>query len=131
MGNIAKLEGLMDAYPNAYEDDKGTIWVSKEAADTADWTYEHGDAFLEGILGLSWAEAEECFIEAQKIRRHREWWKSHPRIRDAWWWIRCHWGFTSMLLSTVWRDWHGRITPSLAWTLAGDMWLRGGRSKKC
>ena len=42
-------DDLMAAYPMAFEDDHGTIWISQQCADYADWTYEHGDAFLGDI----------------------------------------------------------------------------------
>lgn len=52
-----KVNELMQAYPEAFEDELGWIWTSREAAGRADWTYSNGDMFLEELLGYSWSEA--------------------------------------------------------------------------
>lgn len=116
-------------YPEAYEDDLGTVWVNKAAADAGklefDSNFAHGDAFLDDILGWSMAEAIENWAGCQKIAKRKAFWKAHPILRDLWWFLLRHYRFTAMFLGTVWREWHGvRISWSLAWQLAGDLWLR-------
>src|ERR1700743_1175471 len=115
-------------YPEAYEDECGTVWVSKAAADAGkvefDSDFANGDAFLNDVLGWSMAEAIENLAECEKIARRKAFWGTHPRLHDTCWFILRHYRFTSMFLGIVWRDWHGRISWSLAWKLAGDLWLR-------
>jgi hypothetical protein len=115
---------LLEKYPAAYEDEKGTIWASQQAAKSADWTYKHGDAFLEGILGWDWANAEENFVSCQREDKRREFWKSHPYLRDTFWFVLRWYRALAMFCGTVGRDWYGRIGPSLAWQLASDLWLK-------
>jgi hypothetical protein len=124
------ITSLLSEYPDAFEDDKGTIWTSQKAAQDADWTYKHGDAFLENILGWGWINALENYDYCLRERRRKAFWKAHPRLRDTVWFLRCWYGALALFCGTVGRDWEGRISPSLAWTLASDLWLRGGRSKK-
>ena len=116
--------GVKQVYPEAYEDEKGTIWTSKQAADAADWTWEHGDGFLSEVLGWSWEDAEENLILCQSEAKRKEFWRAHPHLRKMVWFTRRRWGFTAMFLSTVWRDWYGRISWSTAWQIASDVWLR-------
>lgn len=112
-------------YPEAFEDDCGTVWVSKQAAEAADWTYEHGDAFLAGILGWSMVEALDNFAECQRGAKRRAFWTAYPRLRDTWWFLLRHYRFASMFARTVWRDFYGvRISWATAWKIAGDLWLR-------
>lgn len=111
-------------YPEAYEDECGTVWVNKAAAEAADWTYAHGDAFLGEVLGWSMADALENWEGCKKLAKRRAFWKAHPHLRDAWWFVLRRYRFTNMFLSTVWRDWYGRISWSTAWQMAGDLWLR-------
>lgn len=116
---------FQEQYPNAYEDDFGTIWTSPEAAGKADWEFVRGgDAFMGEILGWSWVEAEENFLECQRLAKRKAFWRAHPRFRDFWWFVLRHYRFVSMFSSTVWRDWEGRISWSTAWTLASDLWLK-------
>lgn len=115
---------LLDKYPAAYEDEKGTIWISEQAAESADWTYENGDAFMENILGWDWADAEENFLSCQRQEKRRAFWSAHPRLRCALWFIRRWYGALSLFFRTVWRDWYGRISWSTAWKIASGIWLR-------
>lgn len=115
---------MSDVYPNAYEDDKGTIWTSREMAEEADWTYAHGDAFMEEILGWSWEDAEENFVLCQFEAKRKEFWRKHSHLRTVLWFLKRRWRFTALFLSIVWRDWYGRISWSTAWTISRDLWLR-------
>ena len=54
---------LLEKYPNAYEDDKGTIWVSQQAAESADWSYKNGDA------GHMWIEKQIKGLFREMMRR--------------------------------------------------------------
>lgn len=111
-------------YPEAYEDECGTVWVNKAAEEAADWTYEHGDAFLENVLGWSMAEAIENWEGYQKLAKRRAFWAAHHWLRDTLWFVQRRYRFTEMFLSTVWRDWYGRISWSTAWAMSRDLWLR-------
>lgn len=111
-------------YPEAFEDDKGTVWTCKAAADPADWDLVHGDAFMEDILGWSLAEAEENYALSVQIEAQKAFWRSHPRLRAFCEFVRRRCGFTSLFLRTVWRDFYGRISWATAWKIAGDLWLR-------
>lgn len=116
---------LRDKYPDAYQDDNGTVWVSQHAAKSADWTFSKGDGFMEDILGGSWTDAEENFASCQRANKRKEFWNVHPRLWAILWGIRCWYGALSLFLRTVWRDWHGhRIPWSTAWEMASDLWLR-------
>jgi hypothetical protein len=115
---------LKEKYPDAYEDDRGTIWVSRQDAEAADWTYKHGDAFMENILGWHWEDAEANYLSCRARDKRRAFWKAHPRLRYILWFIRCWYGALSLFSRTVWRDWYGRISWSTAWQLASDLWLR-------
>lgn len=121
MSNIGTLR---DKYPHAFEDDKDTIWVSREACEAADWTYKHGDAFLDDILGWDWQNAEENFTISQREAKRKAFWKAHPRLRSTCWFLRSWYGALAMFAGTVGRDYYGRITPALAWRLASDLWLK-------
>jgi hypothetical protein len=113
------------AYPDAYECETGAIWTSEEAYSKADWTYDSGDAFLEEVLGSSWQDAKENYASYMREKERKRFWKSHPRMRDAWWFVRRWAGAISMFFGTVFREWNEvRITPSLAWELASIVWLR-------
>ena len=115
---------ILDKYPNAYEDDRGTIWVNQQAAESADWSFGFGDAFLDNILGWSWQDALDNFDECQRRDDRRAFWTSHPRLRSLLWfltrWSRALWMFSRI----VWRDWYGRISWSTAWEISRDLWLR-------
>ena len=115
---------LREKYPDAYEDDHGTIWVSQQAAESADWTYEHGDAFIDDILGYDWENADENLLHLQRQDKRKAFWKAHPVLRDVFWFIRSRYGFLSLFSRTVWRDWYGRISWSTAWSISRDIWLR-------
>lgn len=115
---------LLEKYPDAFEDDKGTIWSSRQAAEAADWTYEHGDAFLDEILGWDWENAEENLVLCLREEKRKKFWKSHPHLRDVLWFLRRWYGALSLFSRTVWRDWYGRVSWSTAWTIASDVWLR-------
>lgn len=121
---MTNRDALMAKYPQAFEDEKGNIWVSEESCLSADWTYAHGDAFLEGILGWDWDNAVENFIYAEALRRKREFWRRHPILRRMWRFLWTRYHFVSMFSRTVWRDWYGRISWSLAWKLSSDLWLK-------
>lgn len=114
---------LLEKYPDAYEDEKGTIWISQQAAQDADWTYENGDAFLEGILGWGWGNAEENFAFCQREAKRRAFWKAHPWLRAVCLFVRQRWRFVSLFSRTVWRDWYGRISWSTAWKISKDIHL--------
>lgn len=112
-------------YPEAYEDECGTVWVNKAAADAADWMY--GDGFLENVLGWSMAEAIENWAGAQKIARRKAFWAAHYVLRRIVWFVWGWWGALGMFLRIVWRKWEDdmpRISWSAAWQMAGDLWLR-------
>jgi hypothetical protein len=112
---------LREMYPQAFEDERGTIFVSEDAAKSADWTYEHGDAFLEDVLGWSWADAEDNFALSQQIKRRKAFWKRHPHLRSVCRFALSRYRFTMLFSSIVWRDWNGRISWPTAWMIAHDV----------
>jgi hypothetical protein len=122
-----------EAYPNAYEDDLGTIWTSHDDYLVAKEAMAfEGDWWAEFILGWCWKEAEENFALCLKQARRRAFWKRHPVAHEVKWFLWTRWNFLSMFCGIVWRECCAeyRIGPSLAWKLAGDLWLRDGRSKR-
>ncbi|CAN5951002.1 unnamed protein product [Sphagnum jensenii] len=127
---------LRDKYPNAYEDEKGTIWVSQQAAEAADWSFEFGDAFLDNILGWDWREAEENFQSCQRRDKRRAFWKQHPRLRDMLWFLRRWCGALWLFSRTVWRDWfrskprRGRVKGKDMESLRREVFERDGYSCK-
>lgn len=124
---MAEFSELMAAYPEAWQDSVGTVWVSRDAS-LPDRT---GDVWMEGILGLSWCEALENFEECKRIRARKAFWKSHPRLCGACWWTRRHYRAVVMFLGLVWRrtgylskEEDYRLTWSHAWGIAADLWLK-------
>lgn len=115
---------LMLAYPLAFEDDHNTIWTSQKAAEAADWTYAHGDGFMDEILGWDWDDAVQNYQVTIEKRRKREFWQRHPALRRVVKFIVARWRFVSLFCGIVWRDWYGRISWSMAWKMAGDVCLR-------
>jgi len=115
---------LRERYPDAFEDDKGTIWVSQTAAERADWTFEHGDGFLADTLGWSWADAEESWAMCEAQAKRRVFWQAHPHLLAVMRFLRCRWGFVRLFCATVWRDWYGRISWNTAWKISRDIWLK-------
>ena len=110
-----------EQYPQAFEDNLQTIWVSEEAAKRADWTFAHGDAFLEDILGCSWAEAYENFALTQRINRRKRWIAKHRNLYKIGRWIRSRYYLMTMFLSLSRPSYE--LGPCLAWKLATDLWL--------
>jgi hypothetical protein len=121
MGNIAKLEGLMDAYPNAYEDNRGTIWVSEESSHQETDSYQ--DAWVEDVLGWDWENAYENFAICQRVAKRRAFWKAHPHLWKIILFLRRRRNFVMMFSGIVWRDWYGRISWSTAWKISKDVCL--------
>jgi hypothetical protein len=97
------------------------IWVSEEASRQMTESYE--DAWIEDVLGWSWEDAEENLALCQREAKRKKFWKSHPHLRVFYWFIRRWYGAMSLFSRTVWRDWYGRITWSMAWKMSSDLWL--------
>jgi hypothetical protein len=121
---MADRTELMTAYPQAFEDDHGTIWISREHAIAADWTYEHGDAFLEGILGWDWNNAVENRQYTLAKQKKQAFWAQHPILHRVCRFLVTRKNFIRMFCGTVWRDWYGRISWSTAWKIASDVCLK-------
>ena len=90
---------LREKYPEAWEDEKGTIWISQPAAESADWTYEHGDAFLENVIGAG--HTAGCGRELGDVPRAAmqapcSGAKHQKLLRITKEFVRSHWNFTRM-----------------------------------
>lgn len=118
---------LMKAYPDACEDERGTIWTSKDAVYAVMDEDFNVDANIEDALGWSWDDAVENFAECKRIailqaRRIR--FARLYAVRD----FICHrWRFVCTFCNLLGREigyYPGRFGPKLSWTIAKTIWLR-------
>ena len=97
---------FQEKYPDAYEDEYGIIWVSKDASLNANWKIKYSNQFLDDTLGWGWKNAEQNFRKLQKTK---------AKIRS----IKLRKAKTYEILSCLkgfsLRDWYERV--SLVWVI--------------
>lgn len=120
---VTSRRELMIAYPDAWEDIYGTIWVSRQAAAV--------DDDYDSILGWSWDDAVDNLAYSIRLAKKRAFWAAHPRLRVMSWWTLRHYRACALFLRLVWRrtgyfpkNEDSRFTCKQTWEIASGIWLK-------